>query len=169
MIAVTRRRTLTVPQSVGDIIERVMKREKLPFSREDRTLRHAWERAVGETIATQTHPERIARGVLYVRVTTSAWRQELHFLKGEIITGFNAASGLAPIEDIRFFLGEVSGPRSPACQEEVVAASASLTPRDRRMVTESLSRIPDGELREIIRRVMEKEISRRRREQRQDR
>jgi len=104
-----RRKILPTPQPVGDIIGRMIKREKWPVYREDRALLGRWERVVGETIARQTRPDRVTCGVLYVRVATSTWRQELHFLKGEILSGLNAIPGEEPISDIRFFLGEIGG------------------------------------------------------------
>lgn len=159
-----RRPAMRIPVSVGEVIEEVLKKRKLPYVREDRALRLVWRRSVGETIDNNTRPERIERGVLTVRVASSPWLQELRFLKEEIIVRFNEVSGLAPISDLRFLLGQVEA-RGEEAREKVSSLpplKSFLTPRDQRMMAESLSRVKDPELREILRRVMEKEIGRRR-------
>lgn len=50
---------------------------------------NVWEKVVGEQIAKVTKPERIERDVLYVRVKKAVWRNELVFLKKEIIKKIN--------------------------------------------------------------------------------
>ncbi len=163
MITMPRRPALNAPVTIGEIIEKVMKRKKLPFSREDRALKNIWGQVVGETVALQTSPERLERGVLYVRVASSAWLQQLNFLKEEIISRFNEVSGLAPIGEIRFRLGNIKQERwEEGGIDPLYSLKALLTPRDRRVVEASLAEIKDLELREILRRVMEKEIGRRR-------
>ena len=64
-----------------------------------------WERVVDERVGRQTEAIKIRNRVLYVSTTTSAWAQELSFLKREIISKFNAAAGREAIHDIRFRAG----------------------------------------------------------------
>jgi len=159
-----RRPALKFPQPIGDILERVMKREKLPFRREDNHLCSLWRQVVGETIAQNTRPLRMERGVLHVCVASSVWLQELRFLKEEILERFNGVSRLVPLEDIRFVQGEVKKENPPGVGKDPLPFKVKdlLTPRDHRIMTESLQVLSDPELKEIIRRVMEKEIVRRR-------
>jgi len=83
--------------------------------------------------------------------------------EGEILSGLNAIPGEEPISDIRFFLGEIAGSCTPPPPQELPPPrQAFLTARDQRMMEESLAPIADPELRAILHRVMEKEISRRR-------
>ncbi|MCX7981974.1 MAG: DUF721 domain-containing protein [Syntrophales bacterium] len=164
-----KRPALKSPLSVGDVIEAVLKKRKLPFVRKDRSLQLIWSRVVGETISSNTFPERVDRGVLTVRVASSAWLQELRFLKEEIILRFNEVSQIAPIENIRFLLGEIPIHNGEETKGTPLPSLKDfLTPRDKRMMESSLEKIKDPELRGILRRVMEKEIGRRRlREKRQ--
>lgn len=158
-----RRPALKAPLNLGEIIEQVLKKRKLPFVREDRMLRDIWVRTVGETIALHTRPERIERGILTVRVASSAWLQELRFLKEEIMTRFNELSEATPAHDIRFLLGEVgSSDDRGGGNTPLRSLKEYLTPWDKKMMVSSLEKIKDPELKEILRRVMEKEIGRRR-------
>ncbi|MCR4440157.1 MAG: DUF721 domain-containing protein [bacterium] len=61
-----------------------------------------WPQAVGERIAQVSTPVRIRDGILFVRVASSTWRNELVFHKREILKRVNEAVGKAVIEDIRF-------------------------------------------------------------------
>jgi len=61
-----------------------------------------WRRVVGERIAQVAVPERIDEGKLVVRVSKAPWRNELVFLKREIIAKLNAALGDEVVKDIHF-------------------------------------------------------------------
>jgi len=61
-----------------------------------------WSSIVGDHISSVTNPERIDRGKLIVRVTRSTWRNELTFLKKEIIAKINKAMNQEIVKDIIF-------------------------------------------------------------------
>ena len=63
---------------------------------------NVWSEVVGEQIAAVTEPERVAGGKLFVRVSRSTWRNELTFLKKEIIERLNAKLGAQIVNDIIF-------------------------------------------------------------------
>src|SRR6188474_2353318 len=50
-----------------------------------------WQRAVGPRLAKKTLPERLAEGVLTVRVPSSTWAQELSFLSDMVVERLRAA------------------------------------------------------------------------------
>lgn len=63
-----------------------------------------WPRLVGPHIAAVATPESITPdGVLFVRVATSSWMNELQFKTSEIIAKVNAGRGPGRITTIRFF------------------------------------------------------------------
>lgn len=68
-----------------------------------------WRDAVGPQISAVTRPESVnAQGTLWVRVTTSAWANELSLMSPRILAQLN--SGVAPaaqIREIRWLVGEV--------------------------------------------------------------
>lgn len=61
-----------------------------------------WPDVVGQQIAKVTQADRIDRGKLTVRVSTAAWRNELVFLKKQIIVKLNQAIGDEIVKDIVF-------------------------------------------------------------------
>lgn len=61
-----------------------------------------WEQIVGEQIAKAATATRITKGVLFVKVKTSTWRNELTIRKPEIIKKINAAIGEETVNDIKF-------------------------------------------------------------------
>jgi predicted nucleic acid-binding Zn ribbon protein len=61
-----------------------------------------WEEIVGEKIARATTPTKISRGVLFISVKTSAWRNELTMRKKEIMLKINSTLGQEVVLDIKF-------------------------------------------------------------------
>jgi predicted nucleic acid-binding Zn ribbon protein len=61
-----------------------------------------WDTVVGAQIAKVTKATRITQGVLFVRVTTGTWRNELTFRKKEIVDKLNAFVGSGAVKDIKF-------------------------------------------------------------------
>ncbi len=62
-----------------------------------------WDSVVGKEIARQTEPTKITRGILFVKVKDSVWRNELQYFKNEIIEKLNKRIGKKVIEDIKFY------------------------------------------------------------------
>jgi hypothetical protein len=66
----------------------------------------AWPGAVGETVATNAWPARIARdGTLHVNASSSTWAFELQQLEGEIAGRLREALGGAAPRRLRFAAG----------------------------------------------------------------
>ncbi len=61
-----------------------------------------WESLVGEHIAKAASAVKIVKGVLFVKVKSSAWRNELSLRKQEIVGTLNTALGRVIVKDIRF-------------------------------------------------------------------
>ncbi|MDP6725973.1 MAG: DUF721 domain-containing protein [Candidatus Marinimicrobia bacterium] len=61
-----------------------------------------WDDVVGSKIAQNTTPEKAEHGVLTVKATSPAWRQELVFKKKEIINKLNKKLGEPIIREIKF-------------------------------------------------------------------
>jgi predicted nucleic acid-binding Zn ribbon protein len=66
---------------------------------------HLWDEAVGKTIAQNARPAAFKRKLLIVHVSNSTWVHQLQFLKNDMITKLNAASGKPLIEEIKFKIG----------------------------------------------------------------
>lgn len=157
----SRRGTLAKPQPLGEILAKVMAKKNIPHEARDPRLLSLWQQAVGPIVSAQTHPVGVRRTVLQVRVSSPVWLHQLQFLKEEIIGRLNELSPSHNIRQLKLVIGEIPAPR-PEAAKASRPDFGQLTPRDRSMIRESLSAVRDEELREIIERVMKKEIGRRR-------
>ncbi|GAB4338487.1 MAG: hypothetical protein Kow0037_22550 [Calditrichia bacterium] len=62
-----------------------------------------WDSAVGKQIAAQTEPKKIVNGTLFVKVSNTIWRNELTFMKPDIIGKLNHKIGKNVVKDIKFY------------------------------------------------------------------
>ena len=116
-----------------------------------------WDQAVGETVAQQVQPAFVRGGVLFVKCSSSAWMQQLQFMKGTICKELNRLLGTEVVKDIRFQIGMIDRPghgESSAADQEIV-----LDDSERERIDEALRPLPDPEMREIVRRIMVKGAS----------
>jgi predicted nucleic acid-binding Zn ribbon protein len=87
-----------IGSSLEDLVEGLGIRHKL--SEYDAVLQ--WESLVGEHIARAATATKIVNGVLFVRVKSSTWRNELSLRKKDIIETVNGALKGEIVKDIRF-------------------------------------------------------------------
>jgi predicted nucleic acid-binding Zn ribbon protein len=90
------------PEKIGGLIAGYL--DKLGFSSrlgKQEAVLH-WSEIVGSRIAQETQAVRIDGDTLVVKVTQAAWRQQLSFLKGELLTKLDSKLEKGCIKDIRF-------------------------------------------------------------------
>ncbi|HDK27057.1 MAG TPA: DUF721 domain-containing protein [Candidatus Atribacteria bacterium] len=63
---------------------------------------NCWEEVVGEEIAQNTQPIKIQDQILFLRVKSSVWANELNLRRGEIINKINLKAKEQIIFDLRF-------------------------------------------------------------------
>ena len=154
-------------QPIGEILFATFKKRGMAAKLEENSIFKFWPKAVGEKIALQTRPDCLRNKTLFVKTTSSVWVQQLHFMKEEIREKLNEMAGKAVIKEIRFTIGHEISKKKPAPEEEIpVTKRTCLKERDRKMIAECTAALADKELATILKRVMQKEISRRRRMQR---
>ncbi len=61
-----------------------------------------WPQVVGDTIASKTKPKKVKGSRLWVEVSSSAWMNELLYLKPTLISRINESLGGNVIKDIIF-------------------------------------------------------------------
>ena len=153
-------------EKMGDILQKVLRKHRIPVQTADQGLRKTWMDAVGPKIAAYTRPEAVRRNVLFIKVANSVWMQQLHFLKQDILEKINRANAQNPIQNIFLSLDETAVPapetKSPQAPEQGASALRSRD-RIRILIEKSVAAIADTELRDILQRVMTREIARRRR------
>ncbi|MEE4312019.1 MAG: DUF721 domain-containing protein [candidate division KSB1 bacterium] len=87
-------------QNLGSVIDQLLKNLGI----EDQVLEHQaialWDEIAGNNISKNTKAIRIEDGVLFVRVTSDAWKNELLFYKPELIQKLNEKIGKSIVRDI---------------------------------------------------------------------
>lgn len=158
-----RRNHQTRLQSIGEILTAAFKRRGMGAKLEENAVLKFWPKAVGKQIALQTQPDVLRNGTLFIKTTSSVWVQQLHFMKEEIREKLNELAGKLVIKEIRFSIGYEISQTGPITEEEIINKKKSfLTARDKKMITECTEPLTDRELAVILKRVMQKEINRRR-------
>jgi hypothetical protein len=116
-----------------------------------------WEQAVGTRIARHAQPLRLGRGVLFVRVSSAAWANELGLLAEDIITQLRR-HGVA-LSKLRFSVGPIDQPGPvPALPPLRAAAPDAPLPEELRA---AVGRIEDADLRAALAGAAAKTLSRR--------
>ena len=90
------------PKRIGDLIPALLEKLGLSQGIHDRLVLERWPEIVGPKIAEVTVAERIRDGKLWVSVGHPAWRNELTFMKRELIDKINLAMGEKVVRDIIF-------------------------------------------------------------------
>lgn len=93
-----------VGMSLGRGMVRVGKRRGFP---EPSLLIH-WEAVVGQLLAEQTSPERLARGTLRLRVSSDAWAVQIQHLAPTITDKINLFLGRRAVERISLTRGRIA-------------------------------------------------------------
>ena len=90
--------------TVGRVLDRVLTRLELKRRIEQERCISSWDKIVGEKIARNSRAVDCRRGTLIVRVTSSAWLQELSMMSSELTDKVNGFFGEKIVKDIRFYL-----------------------------------------------------------------
>lgn len=81
--------------TLGSVLQDVLARLKLPDDALLEVIRLHWHEAAGALVAEHAQPERVDHGVLYVRVKSHLWLQELRRGLGrQVQEKLAAASGI---------------------------------------------------------------------------
>lgn len=89
-------------QSIGEIIDRILKEQNLDLKLDETRLIKAWNVLLGESVASYTTKLYIQRGVLYVHLSSSVLRNELSMCRNMLIEKLNNHIGRQIITNIIF-------------------------------------------------------------------
>jgi predicted nucleic acid-binding Zn ribbon protein len=93
---------MTSPKPFGHAMDQLLHALGLSKKLEQYRAVELWPKIVGERLAQVTTAERVTDGKLVVHVANAAWRNELTFLKQEILKKIAAETGNDSITDILF-------------------------------------------------------------------
>ena len=88
---------------VGESITRLFKSLGLNEEAQQYMPLAYWDIAVGKEVAKHAEPQKITEGILFVKVKDAVWRNELTYLKHEIMQKLNAHVGKNAIKEIKFY------------------------------------------------------------------
>jgi hypothetical protein len=145
----------------GELVRGVLVRYGVEGAVREHRLVTEWETIVGPRVAARAWPDGLKHGVLYVRVTNSAWLHELGFLREAFAREANRVVGHPPlVKEVRLHLGARRGDDA----DDLVAALAArqrprAAPRPRpvpssaelQRIDRESDRVHDIELRAVIR------------------
>ncbi len=143
------------PQRVGGILEKTLKKMSLDGKLKEQEIWNIWSSVVGEPVSRHAQPDFMNNKILFVRVSSSPWMQQLHYLGRGICEALNKRLGTHVVEEMRFKLGEVD----PPCKETQNSSRSSDTTPTRKKdipkeIRQTLSSIKDVEVRKILGRVI---------------
>lgn len=132
---------------LDDILGRTKRLEAPQWVKGAPITRDAWEEAVGSRIARRTEPLRIERGILWIRVATSAWANELSLLTQDILMQLNKRG--FEVEGLRFRVGAISRKQRQQARGPVREAPPANPPLPG-VVRERVERIADEALKQAL-------------------
>jgi hypothetical protein len=121
-----------------------------PGGGELEALTRAWAACVGDTIARNAWPSRLADGgTVHVATSSSTWSFELTRLAGTILEQLRPALGVATPRALKFAPGPLPGPPPPAAAAAAPHAPRA-TPEQRAEAASLAAGIEDEELRTLV-------------------
>ena len=157
-----RRKITPYLQPIGDILQKALKKRQLTLPKKDLRIMESWSKSVGPLIVSQTAVDRFNHGVLYIKVSNSVWMQQLQFMKEEIIERLNGALGKDAVKSILFSVGHITvQSHANITMSQNRTDSLHLSENEMRTIEQYTSSVKDTELSEILKRVMMKDLQRR--------
>lgn len=146
-----------------DKLEREVRRELSRFGPVEGSIVEivrVWPAAVGETVARNAWPGRLARdGTLHVNTASSTWAFELGRLAETILTQLRPELGDTTPPALKFTPGPLPEPDHRA-SGEAAAAPPAVAPEHREEAGRIAASIEDEELRELVARAAAASLSR---------
>lgn len=144
-------------EKLSRTLERFLSDAGLPAVAIQASLARSWERIAGSLLAGKTSPSRVRHGILTVHVANASWAQELQLAKPVLLGKIRTFLGNDTVREIRFLVG----PLPPAAEEPPLEPKA---PEEKCLPPlrspEAIEEIPDSELRDLLRAILEKSIRR---------
>lgn len=96
------------PARIGNILTAFLDSHAPKSVANGLAIHSIWPKIAGANMAKKTMPLKIIGKTLYLRVETSAWMEELKYLKEDIIKKINNDLKQEAVEDIIFRLGKIN-------------------------------------------------------------
>lgn len=143
-----KRARMKQPLPLASLLEAVFAGQPAEKRLREARVWRVWGEVVGTQIASKSQPAAFRDGTLTVRVSGSAWMQQLSMMKQDIIRHLNEAVGEPLINDIYFKQGSL--PNLPATREKIPQPEKKLTAAEKQQLAELTTTVADPELREAL-------------------
>jgi len=91
------------PEKIGSLIDSILQERGYLTVCKEWDVVAKWKELVGEKLASVTECTRMEDGRLYVKVASSSWRNEIAYLKDEIIKKIKTETDCSSLNDIVFY------------------------------------------------------------------
>jgi hypothetical protein len=155
-----RKRSIREPLPISGVVGAWLRGQKADRRVQLCRIQDAWPELVGDEVARRTRPRAISGGVLTVAVASSAWLNELTFLRARLTTKINEMENVS-ITEIRLVHGDCD-PQATSSRRRRRGLSDRPTPQPGVAVNlpqayldeveQEIAPVGDLELREAIRR-----------------
>ena len=136
-------------ERLSSILDETVRRLQLQEAADDARVMLLWDRVAGPAVAAASRPDRLDRGTLWITVKSSAWSQELSFMRGDLLKQLHREMGKAYPTAIRFQVGTVEATPSQGAQRARASERlerVSLKPALNQAIRESVAGCRDLEL-----------------------
>lgn len=136
--------------TIGEILGTLPVKERV----KEYGLWKVWDKLAGEAVSRHCQPDRLKDGILFLKVDSPVWMQQLQFMKSLILEKVNVYMKENAVKDVRFQIGKLGQFRKAKWKpwKEVSIPQAVVVKIDN-----DLSSLRDPELRDIIKKVRIKE------------
>ncbi|GAB4424591.1 MAG: hypothetical protein OHK0032_19050 [Thermodesulfovibrionales bacterium] len=140
--------------SIGRLISPFLERLGIEESVRLEGIRKEWSNIFGSPLSLHMWPSSLKNGELLISVDSPVWLQQISFYKDEIIKKLNPSG----VKDVRFRLGKTGYSQKVTVQRKRPTAN-SLSASTLQYIEDTVSEINDGEIKDSIRKAMEKSFS----------
>jgi hypothetical protein len=149
------------PQRVGSILEKTLKKMSLDRKLKEHEIWNVWDSVVGDHVSRHAQPDFMRNRILFVKVSSSPWMQQLHYMGEGITEALNKRLGTHIIEEIRFKLGKVDPQWKPSTTPpqppNPTPSPGKGIPKE---IRKTLSPIKDVQMKKILGRVIRRDLER---------
>ena len=97
-----RSRTMARAKPLGNVFTQLFRELGIEKAIQQNMAVSRWAEIVGDRIAEISEAEKIENGVLFIKVSSPVWRNELVFMKSKLVTSLNDALAKTIVKDIKF-------------------------------------------------------------------
>jgi len=132
--------------TIGDILGSLPVKERV----KEYSLWQVWDKLAGEAVSRHCRPERLKDGILFLKVDSPVWMQQLQFMKYMILDKVNDHMKDNAVQDIRFRIGKIEQSRKANWKPwKEISLPHELVFR----IEKELSSVRDPELKDIIKKL----------------